>query len=81
MDEKEEYKLRDYILLIIVIILLILCIITSFRTGQRYYEISHAGFEDSKSNVNSDVAKFYFDAHLILKENNNDGGEYEKNNY
>jgi len=55
-----KIKFSDYIKVIIAIILLIICIITSFRTGQKFYELEHSGFEDSQSYIDSDVAKFDF---------------------
>jgi hypothetical protein len=77
-EDDEEFRIKDFVLIIIVIILLILCILTSFRTGQKYFELSHAGFGNSQSNVNSDVAKFYFDARLIVNDNLERKKEYEE---
>ncbi len=58
--EEEKIRVRDYIRVIIAILLLILCIITSFRTGQKYYELRNSRFDDSESYVESDVAEFRF---------------------
>ncbi len=67
MEKEDDFKLRECVLLIIVIILLILCIITSFRTGQRFFEIGHSDFGNSQSNISSDIAKFCFDARIVIK--------------
>ena len=81
MAEKEEIKIRELILLIIVIILLILCIITSFRTGQKFFEMRHSDFGDTQSIINSDIAKFHFDARIVLSKNGERNNNYEGNYY
>ena len=64
MSNKEKIRFRDYVKIIIVIILLILCLITSFRSGQKFYELKYSGFDSSDNYVQSGVAKFYFNVRV-----------------
>lgn len=64
-EEKSKISIKEYVKLIIAIILLILCIITSFKTGQKYYELVNSGFNDSTAHIQSDMAKFKFSARIV----------------
>lgn len=51
---------RTLIKIIIIIILLIVCIITSFKTGQKYYDLKNSQFTPSNSEIDTDIAKWKF---------------------
>ena len=67
-NEKENQKQYRIIKLIILIVLIMIMIITSFKSGERFFEIKNANFDDSYSKVNSSVAYWYFDAEIKLKD-------------
>lgn len=64
--EKREnkYDIKRIKRLIILIILLIIIIVTSFKSGERFFEISNSGFNDELNKVESNVAKWYFNAKI-----------------
>lgn len=68
IDEENKNLRRKNIKLIILIMLIIILIITSFKSGERFFEIKNAGFDDSYSRVDSSVAYWYFDAKIELKD-------------
>jgi flagellar basal body-associated protein FliL len=65
-DEKKENKLLLYLKIILIILLLIICVVTSFRTGQKYFLLRNTQFEDSNSNIETDIAKWNFEARIVL---------------
>lgn len=61
-------KKELYIKLIILIILILLVILTSFNTGRKFYVLKNTYLENnSKGEVLSGVARWYFDAKIIYK--------------
>ena len=52
----------------ILIILIIIVIITSFKSGKRFFEIKNTNFDDSYSKVDSSIAYWYFNAEIKLNE-------------
>lgn len=64
--EKDLNKKRKKMILklIILVLLLIIVIITSFKSGERFFEIKNAGFDDAYSRVDSSIAYWYFDVKI-----------------
>ncbi len=65
MTQKEKRSNMNIIELIIIIILLIICIITSFKTGQKYYDLKNTQFKDANSEINTDIANWCFRATIV----------------
>ena len=64
-DNGENKEIRKRIVRIIVlIIIMIILILTSFKSGERFFEIKNANFDESYSKVNSSVAYWYFDVQI-----------------
>ena len=55
--KEEKYKITTFLKLILIIILLIICIVTSFVTGQKYYDLKNTQLKNSNSQINTDIAK------------------------
>lgn len=68
IDEEIKYGKRRMIKIIILIILIIFVIITSFKSGERFFEIKNANFDESYSTVGSSVAYWYFDVEIKLRD-------------
>lgn len=73
MNEEAKYYIERYeskrknrlIKIIILIILLLIVIITSFKTGQRFYEIKNTNFNSIDAKVDSNIAKWKFKVKII----------------
>ena len=65
-DEEKNNGIKYFISWIIIIILLIICIITSFYTGKRFYEISNSQFGDKNSAVQVRPAKWHFECKIVV---------------
>lgn len=48
-----------------IIILLIICIITSFKSGQKYYDLKNTQFKDTNSKINADIANWSFRVTIV----------------
>ena len=68
IDEEIKYGKKRMIKIIILIILIIFVIITSFKSGERFFEIKNANFDESYSTVGASVAYWYFDAEIKLRD-------------
>lgn len=65
-ENDEKYIKRRIIKIIILLLLIIIVVITSFKSGERFFEIKNANFDDSYSSVESSVAYWYFNAEIRL---------------
>ena len=66
-NEKDEKDIkRKLIKIIILLLLIIIVVITSFKSGERFFDIKNANFDDSYSSVESSVAYWYFNAEIRL---------------
>ena len=65
MKVHNKTKFNLYVRIILIILLLIVCIITSFRTGQRYYDLKNTQLKDSNSQVETDIAKWNFKVKIV----------------
>lgn len=63
---KTNLKKELYKRLIVLIILLLLVVITSFNTGRKFYLLKNTYFENSKGEIHSDVARWNFNARIII---------------
>ncbi|MBR3614618.1 MAG: hypothetical protein IKL55_05520 [Clostridia bacterium] len=70
LKNKNELKNELYIKIVILIVLILLVIITSFNTGRKFYLLKNTYLESSTGEVNSGVARWNFDAKIIM---NNEG--------
>ncbi len=68
---KKENRIKEYIQknqlhikILILIILMLLLVITSFNTGRKFYLLKNTFFDSSKGEVNSSVARWYFNAKI-----------------
>ena len=61
--QKEEKKTL-IIKILIFLILLIILIITSFKKGEKFYILKNTYFNTTKSQTNSTIARWYFDARI-----------------
>lgn len=67
VNNKEiNFKKELYIKILILIILIILITITSFNTGRKFFVLRNTYVEATKGEVNSSVARWNFDAKIIL---------------
>lgn len=71
--DKNDLKKELYIKLIILITLVLLIVITSFNTGRKFYLLKNTYIENSKGEINSGVARWNFNARIII------GNEVEEN--
>ncbi len=55
-----------FIKIIILLILLILLTITTFNTGRKFYLLKNTYFENTKGNVDSNVARWEFSAKVKI---------------
>lgn len=58
--KEEKYKITTFLKLILIIISLIVCIVTSFVTGQKYYDLKNTQLKDSNSQISTDIARWKF---------------------
>lgn len=65
-EHDDEYVRKRIIKVIILILLIIIVVITSFKSGERFFEIKNANFDDSYSTVESSIAHWYFNAEIRL---------------
>lgn len=63
-DNKNSYGIKYFISWVIIIILLIICIITSFYSGKRFFEISNTQFGDKNSIIQAHPAKWHFECKI-----------------
>lgn len=64
IEFKKEKNQRN-IKLIILIILIIIVIVTSFKSGERFFEIKNSSFDKAYSKVDSNVAKWCFSVKIV----------------
>ena len=58
--KEEKYKITTFLKIFLIIILLIICIVTSFVTGQKYYDLKNTQLKNSNSQISTDIAKWKF---------------------
>lgn len=72
-DENNKLKIKLYIRVLILIILVLLVLLTSFRTGRKFYLLKNTFFDNTIGNVESGVARWNFDARIVdVKEDTNE---------
>jgi len=62
--------------IIILIILLLLVSFTSFRTGTKFYLLKNTTFDSKDENVNSEIARWNFEAKIILESEDSTNEKY-----
>ncbi len=62
MKKKKSINILE---LSVIIILLIICIITSFKSGQKYYDLKNTQFKDTNSKINADIANWRFRVTIV----------------
>lgn len=67
-NEKMKLKKELYIKILILLILILLLIITTFNTGRKFYLLKNTFFDTSKGEVYTGVARWNFDAKIIINE-------------
>lgn len=67
IKKSSNTKRELYIKILILIILIILLILTSFNTGRKFYLFANTFFDDTKGIINSDVARWNFNARVIME--------------
>lgn len=63
--ELKKKKSINILELSVIIILLIICIITSFKSGQKYYDLKNTQFKDTNSKINADIANWRFRVTIV----------------
>ncbi len=63
---KKRMKNELYIKILILIILILMVIVTSFRTGRKFYLIMNTYFDNTTGEVKSNVAKWNFNVKIII---------------
>lgn len=63
MNKNKEFIIK----ILILAILLVLVFITSFRTGSKFYLLKHTVLEKTNQSIESNVARWNFDARIIEK--------------
>ena len=64
--KKRNFKKELYIKILILIILILLVVITSFRTGRRFYLLTNTYFQNTKGFVDSKVARWNFNVKIKI---------------
>ena len=67
-SNQASLKKELYIKIIILIILIVLIFITSLDTGRKFFTLKNTYLEEAKGEVNSSVARWEFNAKIILNE-------------
>ena len=65
MDKKYNRKKELLIKILILITLILLIIVTSFRTGQKFYLLKNTNFDDTVAEINSEVARWNFNVRIF----------------
>lgn len=65
IEEYEAKRRKRIIKILLIIILLLLIIITSFKTGQKFYEIKNTNLNSVNTKIDSSVAKWNFNVKII----------------
>lgn len=61
---KNKEKNINITKIIILIMLLIILVITSFKTGEKFYLLKHTYFDTTEAETNSEIARWYFNANI-----------------
>lgn len=61
----ENYNKEFIIKLLILIILVLLILVTSFRSGEKFYILQNTYFGNSTTKVESGLARWKFEARII----------------
>ena len=64
--KKRNLKKELYIKILILIILILLVVITSFRTGRKFYLLTNTYFQNTKGFVDSKVARWNFNVKIKI---------------
>lgn len=65
----QNYDKELLIKLLVLIILVLLILITSFRSGEKFYVLKNTYFGESKTKIESGVARWKFEARVIYPSN------------
>ena len=73
MKEDANYYIESYetrrknrmIRISILVILILIVVITSFKSGQKFYEIKNTNFDSVSTKVDSNIAKWKFKVKII----------------
>lgn len=65
IKDYKEMKNKRIKRIIILILIILLIVLTSFRTGQRFYEIKNTNLNSVNAKGNSDIAKWNFKVKII----------------
>lgn len=64
--ERYETRRRNRMIRIsILVILILIVLITSFKSGQKFYEIKNTNFDSVSTKVDSNIAKWKFKVKII----------------
>lgn len=66
-DKMKRIQKELVIKILILIILILLIVITSFRSGEKFYLLKNAYFGDNDTNIGSSIARWNFEAKIIYK--------------
>lgn len=59
-------KKEIYIKVLIIVLLVLLIVITSFRTGRKFYLLTSTYFDETKGKVSSSIAKWKFEVKIRI---------------
>ncbi len=65
----QNYNKELLIKLLILILLILLILITSFRSGEKFYVLKNTYFGETKTKIESGVARWKFEARIIYPNN------------
>ncbi len=68
MKNKKEFCIK----ILIIIFLILLIIVTSFRTGRKFYLLTSTYFDETKGKVSSNIARWKFDVKIRIGDENNE---------
>ena len=66
-NRDKNLKFQFYIRILILVILVLLVLLTSFKTGRKFYLLKNTFFDNTRGNVESTVAQWNFTARIIDK--------------
>ncbi len=65
-NSKKNLKKELFIKILILIILIFLVVITTFKTGRKFYLLTNTYFENTKGFVNSKLARWNFNVKITV---------------
>ena len=65
-EKKVFHRIKHFISWVIIILLIIICIICSFYSGKKFFELSNTQFGGKDSMIQVRPAKWHFESKIIV---------------